>query len=61
MIRQAFGGIWIPAPMVRMSGARSKIVTCNGGIARRHAIAHARPPIPAPTMATRSSLVFEGS
>ncbi len=48
-IRQAFGGIWIPAPIVRISGARSTTVTSSGGLDLRQAIAQARPPIPAPT------------
>jgi hypothetical protein len=41
--------MWIPAPIVRISGARSTTVTSSGGLDLRHAIAQARPPMPAPT------------
>lgn len=48
----AFGGICIPAPTAKSSGARSTTVTAMGGCARRHAIAHDKPPMPAPTTTT---------
>lgn len=50
MILPPLGGIWIPAPISRASDERSRMTTSR--FSRRHAIAHARPPRPPPTMMT---------